>query len=118
MVCALYTSVVGWLAALDLDSPIPLQWALVTWGATVGWIVADAFYEWQHHVAARLYYEDIADGVCPDRGMQIAPENGWKWYRRQGSPWWINPKRVRPWVHPADAIARLKGGNLPPRKRP
>ncbi|AXF22678.1 hypothetical protein CUJ89_19365 [Burkholderia pyrrocinia] len=116
MACAVYTSVVGWYAALDLNSPIPLQWALVMWGATFGWIVSDVFNEWQHHVAARLYYEDIADGVCPDRGMQITSANGWKWYRRQGSPWRISSKRVRPQVHPVDAIARLQGRNPPPRK--
>jgi len=117
VVCALHTSVVGWFAALDLGSAIPLQWALVMWGATLGWIVPDAFYEWQRHVAARLYYEDIADGVCPDRGIQMTPENGWKWYRRQGSPWWISSKRLRPWAHPDDALARLEGRNPPLCKR-
>ncbi|WP_159068991.1 hypothetical protein [Burkholderia metallica] len=113
--CALYTTVVGWFAALDLGSAIPLQWALILWGATFGWIVAEAFYEWQLHLAARLYYEDIADGVCPDRGMEMTSANAWKWYRRHGSPWWISSKRVRPGTHPADAIARPKGCN-PPRR--
>ncbi|VWC93202.1 hypothetical protein BCO18175_03528 [Burkholderia contaminans] len=113
--CALYTTVVGWLAALDFGSSVPLQWALMLWGATFGWIVAEAFYEWQLHLAARLYCEDIADGVCPDRGMQMTSANAWKWYRRQGSPWWISSKRARPDTHPVDAIARLECRNPPPR---
>lgn len=117
LMIAIYTSVVSWLAANDLGSPNPIQYALVIWGATLGWLIPDAGYAWQQHVARTLYYEDIADGTCPDRGAATTPENGWKWYRQQGSPWWISAKRKRPWTHPADAIARLEGRDSPPRQR-
>ncbi|NPT57894.1 hypothetical protein [Paraburkholderia elongata] len=73
---------------------------------------------WRDHVAMRLYFEDIADGACPDRGWQISRANGLKWYRKQGSPWWISAKRERPWAHPGDAIARLEGREPPLRQRP
>jgi hypothetical protein len=105
------------LAVRDLGSTWPLLLASGLWAATLCWIVPDALRHWRRYVAMRLYYEDIADGVCPDRGMQITPKNGWKWYRQNGSPWWINSKRARPKVHVADAIARLEGRN-PPRRPP
>jgi len=37
-------------------------------------------------VVYELYYEDIFDGVCPDRGSDINRKNAWAWYRRHGSP--------------------------------
>lgn len=72
---------------------------------------------WRGHLAMRLYFEDIADGTCPNRGWQISRANGWKWYRKRGSPWWISARRERPWAHPGDAIARLEGRNPPSRQR-
>lgn len=117
LACAIWTSVVGWLAAVDLGSAIPLIYALAMWGATFGWIIAETIHEWQAHVARTLYYEDIADGVCPDRGAAITPENGWKWYKQQGSPWRVNHKRPRPKVHPSEALARLMGEDPAPRYR-
>jgi hypothetical protein len=118
IIMAIYTSVVSRLAANDLGSPIPIQYALVMWGVTLGWVIPDACYAWQQHVTRTLYCEDIADGTCPDRGAAITPENGWNWYRQQGSPWRISAQRKRPWTHPADALARLEGRDPPPRQRP
>ncbi|CAB3722517.1 hypothetical protein LMG22037_04896 [Paraburkholderia phenoliruptrix] len=111
VLCAIWETIVCRLAVQALGSTWPLLMEAGLWAATLCVIGWDVRRLWRQRMAMRLYYEDIADGVCPDRGMQITAANGWKWYRRQGSPWWISSKRPRPRVYVADALARLAGHN-------
>ncbi|KWN18175.1 hypothetical protein WT83_12005 [Burkholderia territorii] len=116
VLCAIWETAVCRLAVQALGTTWPLLIEAALWAATLCWIVPDALRHWRRHAAMRLYFEDIADGVCPDRGMQITHRNGMKWYRQQGSPLWISARRARPKVCVADALARLQGGNPPPRR--
>jgi hypothetical protein len=115
LACLVILIILSWHDVLDIGDLFPLQEALVVWAIFLVCRISPALRLWRHHVAATLYYEDIAEGVCPDRGMQITPENGWKWYRKQRSPWWISLKRARPEIHVDDALARLEGCNPSPR---
>ncbi|MDN7427670.1 hypothetical protein [Burkholderia sp. AU45388] len=109
ILCAVWETIVCWMAAQALDSTWPFMPGAGLWAATLCWVGPDALRHWRQQVAMRLYHEDIADGLCSDRGMQITAANGWGWYKQRGSPLWISSTRVRPKVRVADAFYRLCG---------
>jgi hypothetical protein len=111
VLCAIWETLVCRVAAQTLGSSWQHLMEAALWAATACWIVPDALRHWRWRATRRLYLEDIADGVCPDQGMQITARNAARWYRENGSPLWISAKRARPRVDPFDALARLEGRN-------
>ncbi|MBR7985276.1 hypothetical protein LGN09_04095 [Burkholderia cenocepacia] len=110
ILCAVWETIVCRMAVQALDTTWPFfLFEAGLWAATLCWVGPDALRHWRQQVAMRLYHEDIADGVCSDRGMQITAANGWRWYKQRGSPLWISSKRVRPKVRVGDAFYRLYG---------
>lgn len=105
--CAWITTVC-WFASEDLGTPEPMQYALILLGFTLGLIVDDLCYMWRWHVACILHIEDVLDGVCPDQGGEITDSAVWRWYVKQGKPWWISSKRERPHVRFQDAWKRME----------
>ncbi|KVT80423.1 hypothetical protein WT25_16860 [Burkholderia territorii] len=77
--CAIWQTAVCRLAVQAPGSSWPLLVEVARWAATLCQIVPDMLRHWRRAVAMRLYFEDIADGVCPDRGMQITQRNGMRW---------------------------------------
>jgi hypothetical protein len=94
------------MAVRALGSPVAGSDGGRAVAATACWIVPDALRHSRWHAARRLYLEDIADGVCPDRGIQITERNAQRWHREKGSPLWISAKRPR--VNPLDALTRFE----------
>jgi hypothetical protein len=108
LLLAIYTNVVGWLAAQDLGDARWVQYPLIQLGFTVGLIADDLRGYWIEGVAHTLHFEDVIDGVCPDRENEISEAAVWRWYEKQGKPWWINPGRKRPHVRFVDAWERME----------
>ena len=105
---AIYTNVVGWFAAKDLGDPAWIQYPLILLGFTLGFIADDLWRHWQYGVAHALHFEDVIDGVCPDTEPEICEAAVWRWYVKQGGPWWISRKRERPQVRFVDAWRRME----------
>jgi hypothetical protein len=108
LLLATYTNVVGWLAAQDLHDPRWVQYPLIQLGLTVGFIADDLRCHWIYGVAHVLHFEDVIDGVCPDRESEISEAAVWRWYVKLGKPWRINHNRARPSVRFADAWDRME----------
>jgi hypothetical protein len=104
-------NVIAWTGVAQTGDTFPGMVALAILGAAIGWVVVDAGTMWQRRVVEMLYFQDIGDGVCPDRGAEITYDNAWRWYRQQGSPWRLNPQRERPPGWAAHALDRLSGFN-------
>ncbi|WP_038492225.1 hypothetical protein [Collimonas arenae] len=92
----LLLNVMCWWFGPDEFGNRPLRWFA---GSALLFIIGQYIYwAWcrgRLHIAYDLYYQDIFDGICPDRGADINYKNGWKWYRKQGYPKQIDPSRQR-----------------------
>ena len=108
LMLAIYTNVVGCLAAQDLGDARWVQYPLIQLGFTVGFIADDLRRHWIEGVAYALHFEDVIDGVCPDRESEICEAAVWRWYAKQGKPWWLGAKRKRPHVRFQDAWMRME----------
>ena len=98
LIMAIYVNVVGWFAAQAMGDPAWVQFPLILLGFTVGFIADDLRCRWQWGVARALHFEDVIDGVCPDRGSEINEAAAWRRYVKQGKPWWLSPSRKRPFA--------------------
>lgn len=107
-ITAIYTNVVGWFAAKDLGDPAWIQYPLILLGFTVGFIADDLWRHWQDGVAHALHFDDFIDGVCPDTEHEICEAAVWRWYVKQGRPWWISRNRERPQVRCVDTWRRME----------
>lgn len=107
LVLAIYTNVVGWFAAQDMGDARWVQVPLIQLGLTLGFIADDLRWHWIDGVAHALHFEDVIDGVCPDRGSEISEDAVWRWYERQGRPWWLGSNHQRPQVRFVDAWVRM-----------
>lgn len=101
-------NVIGWFAAQDLNDASWIQYPLILLGFTVWFIADDLRHHWIEGVAHALHFEDVVDGVCPDRESEINEAAVWRWYVKQGKPWRINPKRERQDVRFVDASERME----------
>jgi hypothetical protein len=107
LLLAIYTNVVGWLAAQDLGDARWVQYPLIQLGFTVGFIADDLRRYWIEGVAHALHFEDVIDGVCPDRANEVNEAAVWRWYEKQGRPIWLSARRERPPVRFVDAWERM-----------
>ena len=105
---AVYTNIVGWFAAQDLGDARWVQFPLIQLGFTIGLVADDLRRYWIGGVAHALHFEDVIDGTCPDAEHEICEASVWRWYAKQGSPWWISRKRERPQVRFVDAWWRME----------
>ncbi len=65
LIFAIYTNVIGCIAAQDLGDERWDQWPLILLGFTVGFIADDLRCHWIDGVAHVLHFEDVIDGGCP-----------------------------------------------------
>lgn len=107
LLLAIYTNVIGWLAAQDLGDARWAQYPLIQLGFTLGFIADDLRRHWIDGVAHALHFEDVIDGTCPDRGNEINEVAVWRWYEKQGKPWRLSANRERPPVRFVDAWKRM-----------
>jgi hypothetical protein len=119
LLCVLLLSLmtwIGWNMMMEYDQSVWWQISVGSWLFFVAFILDVEFDHYRFKIAVRLYFEDVTDGVCPDRGMQVTMRNQWRSHVKQGKLLWVSSKRSRPHVHVADAIAPLEKRDPPLRR--
>jgi hypothetical protein len=86
LIFAIYTNVVGWFAAQDLEDERWIQWPLILLGFTVGFVADELRCQWIDGVAHALHFEDVIDGVCADHASEANESAVWHWYKKRGKP--------------------------------
>ncbi len=107
LVLGIHLATVAVVFGGELGSPVLRALLFVPLLVTLGSATYDLYRAWRWGVAVHLYLQDLYDGVCPDYAIGTSSHSCWRWYRKQGSPWRLRPRRERPQVRLSEAIGRI-----------